>query len=386
MKGGLSMHILIIPSWYNNDKRPTLGSFFREQAKVLKRSGLEVSLIYPHLTWRKLLNGTLNKEIIFYDDEGVFTYRTDEFKVPRSTAYGYNLSFYKGIKRLYNRVVSDIGKPDIIHAHSCVWGGYSAMKIAQVENIPLVITEHFTGFSRNIIKNYEKPLIRKQFKSADKIIAVSEGLKKDIMDYCGGKNIDVIPNMVNIDFFNIKQSIYKEKFIFLSVSYLTHKKGIDILIKAFANLFKGKNVELHIGGDGEEKKSLEELAKDLKIECQVKFLGALSRDEVNDAMNQCNIFVLPSRFETFGVVFIEALACGKPIIATKTGGPDDIVNRNNGLLADVGSLESLKKCMLDIYKNYNFYNPKIIREDCRNRFSEQVVANKIINIYRDIIK
>lgn len=120
------------------------------------------------------------------------------------------------------------------------------------------------------------------------------------------------------------------------------------------------------------------------MESQVQFLGALDRKEVILQMNKCDAFVLASKFETFGVVLIEALSCGKPVISTKSGGPNVIVNENNGLLVPVDNIKELSNAMLDLYQNYSRYNPNNIRNDCYARFSETVIAKRIINLYNSI--
>mgnify|MGYP001217429076 FL=1 len=113
-------------------------------------------------------------------------------------------------------------------------------------------------------------------------------------------------------------------------------------------------------------------------------MGALDRKEVILHMNKCDAFVLASKFETFGVVFIEALSCGKPIISTKSGGPNSIVNSKNGLLVSVNNIEELSDAMLNLYRNYSQYNSEDIRNDCYERFSEPVITKQILDLYKSI--
>ncbi len=167
--------------------------------------------------------------------------------------------------------------------------------------------------------------------------------------------------------------------------FLTHKKGIDVLLRAFAQL-KINNCRLIIGGDGEERKELEKLADLLFISDIVVFKGMMDRKSAIKQMQECDAFVLPSRHETFGVVFVEALACGKPIIATKSGGPDQIVNNNNGVLVEVDNINMLAIEMDKMIQNIENYDPKTIREDCINRFSEEAVIKQINKVYENAIK
>src|SRR5690606_16870574 len=127
-------------------------------------------------------------------------------------------------------------KPDVIHAHSCLWGGWAAAKIAQKENIPLIITEHSSKFLRNELKSYEKEEIKKTLKKANIIISVGPTLKKALKKYTE-KNIHEIPNIVQFDDFQISKRFFSketDKFTFFSLALLKPNKGMDVLIKGFA--------------------------------------------------------------------------------------------------------------------------------------------------------
>jgi glycosyltransferase involved in cell wall biosynthesis len=377
------MHILIIPSWYGTNESPTLGSFFREQAIALKEQGHTVSLAYTDI-YNKLRDKY--KGIKYCNDCGVNVYRIAKYKVPRSGFKIYNYVFYKGIHEIYKIISKEIGNVDIIHCHSAILSAYSGMKMSFKYDIPYVITEHYTGFARGLINGDKVSLVKKVFDNANSIISVSNSLKNDIKKYTSNKNIKVIPNMIDTSRFIIGGENDVDKFAFLAVCYLTYKKGIDILIKAFAIAFKdNNNVILRIGGDGEELDNLRKLSIELGVDEKIFFLGALSRDEVSEAMKKCDVFALPSRFETFGVVLIEALACGKPVISTRGEGPDDIIEEYNGMLVEKENVNELADAMKFIYTNKDKYNPIEIRKDCIERFSTQSVSKKIIDLYKEVL-
>ena len=102
-------------------------------------------------------------------------------------------------------------------------------------------------------------------------------------------------------------------------------------------------------------------------------------------MQQCDCFVLPSRYETFGVVYIEAMACGKPVIAVKNGGPDDFVNDFNGILIESEDIEALADAMNYIALNYKHYDSYEISGYVRNQFSEETIAKKLETVYKEIL-
>ncbi|MEH7504221.1 glycosyltransferase [Neobacillus drentensis] len=382
------MKVIIVPSWYPTEENPINGIFFKEQARAIKKFGYEVTVLYPEIRTIRMYSNDWEKGIKIKVEDGLTTYRYKGYnfipaRIPFATAFIY----YRMLKNLYNEMVKREGKPDVIHAHSCLWGGWAAAKIAQEENIPLVITEHSSKLIRGLIKPYEKKEIIKTLNQTDKVISVGPSLKEELAKYTD-KNVYEIPNIVDCESFqNINNnSLSKSKrFRFFSLAFLTPNKGMDVLLKSFAKAFKNKDVELLIGGEGEQKEKLKGLTQDLGLEPQIEFLGALDRKQVIQQMHECDAFILASRFETFGVVFIEALASGKPIIATKCGGPDSIVNEKNGLMVPVDDIDKLSNAMIKMYNNYSIYNPVDIRNDCLARFSEEVIIGKILEVYNSIV-
>ncbi|MBU6134396.1 glycosyltransferase [Clostridium tertium] len=379
------MNILIIPSWYATNSNPTNGSFFREQAMALKEAGHNVIVAFVEV--RLASRDLFSEKVDIKDDNGIKTYRIIQEKIPKTGNIGTAIAFRRGlikiIKNLYNRE-----NIDIVHLHSCIWGGIGAVSASRKLNIPLVITEHSSYYSRYRVKMIEKLILRYSFKSANKVISVSNSLREIISKY--KSNIEVIPNMVDCDkvlsIINKKNNLGEEgQFTFLSLCYLKKNKGIDILIRAFSTYFRGKEVKLIIAGDGPERENLENLSKELGILEQVEFKGALNRDEVYKVMSNCNIFVLPSRFETFGVVLIEALANGKPVISTRNGGANDIVTDENGILVDIDDIEGLGKAMVDLKLNYNKYNEEEIRNSCINKYSKKIITRQLEKVYSELI-
>ncbi|MCF8009643.1 MAG: glycosyltransferase [Halanaerobiales bacterium] len=380
------MFILIIPSWYPSKENKLSGIFFKEQAEALSRAGHKVIVAYPEM-WNIL------KFPRRFFKQGILVQTENNLDVFRYKGYNYfpklyNLKkklFLKRAKKLYRLIEEKHGKPDVIHAHSALYGGYAASVIGKEENIPTVLTEHSSAFSRDIYNRVQIRIIKKTLNDIDKVIAVGIGLKKDIEKIVPNRVIEMIPNMIDTDKFRplTKNDSYNS-FTFFSLGFLDYNKGFDILIKAFKKA-KIDNSQLLIGGEGKEKKKLISLRDKLGLQNQVKFLGRLNRKQVLKEMNSCDIFVLASRQETFGVVLIEALACGKPVIATRSGGPEIIVNDNNGLLVPADDIAFLAKAMVRIRKEINQYDSEIIRKICTDNFSREAIVKKIELQYFNLI-
>ena len=380
------MHIMFIPSWYSNVRNKVHGSFFKEQALELQKAGVEVTVAYNEV-WPLTMLGKIHEEkgLKYNVEDGLKTYRYKNYNYIPKNPLMFKV-FNKRMEKLYKEIVKKEGAIDIIHAQSSLWGGISAAYIAEKYNIPLVITEHSSVERGPYVKKSYIPFICDSYKKAQKVITVGNGLKNEIESLSGRQDIEVIGNLVDLSKFTIKKRIKNEKFIFFSLAFLEGEKGFDTLIKSFAKKFKDKEAVLYIGGDGSQRSWLEALTVENGVKDQIIFLGALSRDDVSKWMNKCDCFVLPSRYETFGVVYIEALASGRPVIGTLNGGAEDIINNLNGYLIPIDDIDILAEKMIEVYDNIESYDEEEIRIDCLKRFSPKVIVNKIISVYKEVLK
>ena len=382
----MNMHIMFIPSWYSNVRNKVHGSFFKEQALELQKAGVKVTVAYNEV-WPLTMLGKIHEEkgLKYNVEDGLKTYRYKNYNYIPKNPLMFKV-FNKRMEKLYKEIVKKEGAIDIIHAQSSLWGGISAAYIAEKYNIPLVITEHSSVERGPYVKKSYIPFICDSYKKAQKVITVGNGLKNEIESLSGRQDIEVIGNLVDLSKFTIKKRIKNEKFIFFSLAFLEGEKGFDTLIKSFAKKFKDKEAVLYIGGDGSQRSWLEALTVENGVKDQIIFLGALSRDDVSKWMNKCDCFVLPSRYETFGVVYIEALASGRPVIGALNGGAEDIINNLNGYLIPIDDIDILAEKMIEVYDNIESYDEEEIRIDCLKRFSPKVIVNKIISVYKEVLK
>lgn len=207
-----------------------------------------------------------------------------------------------------------------MHAHCALWGGYAAKLIAEKYKIPYIISEHSSSYGLGKIKSWEEKYIRSAMENASLITTVSRGFSNTIQEYTNVQNIEVIPNFIDMDFFTLPPNrIEGEKFIFTSIGWLNKNKGFDLLIRAFHRAFKDQeNVYLNIVGRGSERNNLLKIIKELRLENRVNLLGELNRQQIRDILWKSHCLVLASYVETFGIVLIEALATGIPVIASDT--------------------------------------------------------------------
>lgn len=381
------MHIVILPSWYPAYKHDISGSFFREQALALKRDGHNVGVIVLQVRSLRDIKGIFLKPYgyDFQIDEGMQTLRwhtVNFFPFPSMVQKRWiNI----GLK-LFDEYIKKYGRPNIIHVHSLLNAGYVAYEIYKKYGIPYVVTEHSTSYARNLVPDVVIENLKPVVEKAKARLAVSQEFTRLLAEKFQGFNWDYLPNIVNLDFFENLSTVNNSDFTLINICLLTKKKRVDILIRAFAEVLKViPNLKLKIGGDGAEKYHLKNLTKELNISDSVTFLGLLSRGQVKYEISKASAFVLSSEYETFGVVLIEALAVGKPVIATKCGGPESIVVPEVGYLVEKNSVSDLKSAIIDLYDNYNKFNSVEIQQYCLKHFSEQAVVKRLDEIYQRII-
>lgn len=382
------MNILIVPSWYEARPGAQLGSFFREQALALKRSGCNVIVADATFQSMRSLKGKKLFSIQKKDDEGVLTYSylMPTFGLMRMPKLGTKV-YAKNLERLFRSIDKDGHKVDVIHAHSFYCAGVAATRLGKKYGIPVVVTEHSSAIISKKLDKQKIDLLKETVGECEKFICVGNGLKEAVIEYTRTtKDIAVIPNMVD-KIFNYKGEKGSETFYFVSIGNLIQSKRFDLTIQAFAKVFRNEhNVMLTIIGDGPLKEKLKNLAKEQGVENQVIFTGRLDRNSVARKLQKSNVFVLASDYETFGVVYIEAMACGVPVIGTRNGGADDIINDECGILVDTNDVLQLANAMKQIYSTYKSYDKKNIANQCDSQYGEKAISTQLKAVYGNIVK
>ncbi|WP_185287530.1 glycosyltransferase family 4 protein [Chryseobacterium lactis] len=381
-------HILIIPSWYPSRHKLINGIFFKEQAEILTRKVDKVAVIAPLYRSFKSFdlspNQTQEEKI-----NGVITYTEEIWHFPKIDKLNRQ-RWLNTCNHLFEKYISKHGKPDIIHVHSIILGGFFAKYIKEKYNIPFVITEHATGFALGIYEK-EYPDLKKIMAFSSYNIAVSQSLADTLVDRIGGE-WNVIPNTIkNIFFENGKNALVQKnkigsKIHFFTLSNLIPIKGLDLLLDAFSIVLNDySEIYLTIGGEGNERKYLESITKKKGLDRNVIFLGNLTRERAMEEYAKADFYVSPSLQETFGVVVIEALSFGLPAVVTRCGGPEYIVNNSVGIVVERNSVDELVKGIIHILKNKDYYDRKKIIEYSEGKYSEDVVSEKIINVYNKVL-
>jgi glycosyltransferase involved in cell wall biosynthesis len=219
--------------------------------------------------------------------------------------------------------------PDVIHCHlsrGALMGGRAAKKLA----VPAVVTTH------NNIK-------LKYCRNIDQFLVLTESQRRYLTSNgISDSAITKIPNFSNYE--PVTEVTKRDAPVFVAYGRLVIKKGFDDLLHAFQRVLqKQPEATLMIGGDGYEKEKLLQLVSSLKLQRQVRFVGWIN--DVSDFLSQGTVFVLPSRDEPFGIVLLEVMASGVPIVTTKTDGAGEILTDKSAYFAELADPASLSEAM-----------------------------------------
>jgi glycosyltransferase involved in cell wall biosynthesis len=383
---------------------PNFGSFIREQSELMAKNHPEYRIIVgfradkdlrlsfrnPFRLLYRIMKNTFSRHDVVVESKNFIEIGNPAFSLRNFphifTAMERDIALHSRNIRYCER---RFGKINIIHAHVTNPAGFIAMKLAERSQLPFIVTEHRKGMLTQMVQ--EDKLGLQQFietinKTAE-IIAVSRN-QAQIIKSISNCLPRVIPNMTNENKFTFNARMKSNiPFVFATLCALINNKGLHTLLQAIEHWMPvNLNVKFKIGGDGYLKKELHELAAKLGIMELIEWTGYIPRDNAPAFFNSSDVFVLPSRSESFGIVYIEALACGLPVIATRCGGPEEIVNERNGLLTEVDDHIGLANALKDMYYSYDMYDKLEIRKDFEQRFSSHSVTNQLSGIYQRLIK
>lgn len=378
------MRIFLISRGIPDENEPTWGSFEIDQACALKALGHEVVILSVDTRFR-LMKRKIG--ITYREIDGIKTYNI--FYFPFVLLGWMPLSqrvrvIEKLLNKVFKKAILEIGSPDILYTHY-LFNSAAASRISRKYSIPQVAIEHDSKLDSIPFPEDIRNLATETYKSSKQVIAVSESLRNNIKKECGIDTV-VINNLVSEEILEPGRMCKKggdpegdfNKVLFLSVGALIPRKNFEGLINAFAQLgLPGNLWSLDIVGSGPLKNSLEEKVRQLGLEDNINILGKKTKKELVEYFSKADVFILNSRSETFGVVLIEALAWGIPVIATKCGGPEEIVNETNGLLVKVDDDRSLGKAILTMMDENGKYDRNRIANDCRAKYSSEVIGKKI---------
>tara|TARA_Y100000991_G_scaffold214877_1_gene203686 strand:+ start:53 stop:1189 length:1137 start_codon:yes stop_codon:yes gene_type:complete len=318
-----------------------------ELGKALSKKGHEVHFI----TYSEPVRlGELRKNIFYHE------VRTSDYPLFKFTPYEQVLT-----SKLVDVVKFE--KLDLLHVHYAVphaSAAYMAQQILKDQGveIPFVTTLHGTDITLVGKDPSFEPVINFSINKSNIVTAVSENLKEETFELFDIKNnIEVIPNFICLKDYKLDNNdYYKKRFapngekIICHVSNFRKVKRIEDVIIAFEGISKEIDAKLLLVGDGPERARLEQISRNSNFSKNIFFLGSLK--STKEVLNISDLFMLPSSKESFGLSALEAMACGVPIIASKSGGIPEVVSHGeSGLLNSVGDTYQMIKNALKLLSN-----------------------------------
>lgn len=361
-------------------------------ANVLAKHGHSIAIFTVNA--EKLTKKIKAKEL----DERVQVYPFSSFALPTYKELQVRIpTFVPSLFEVYRF------NPDLIHSHTTFGIGWEAVMSANFLNIPLVGTHH--GFLAEFLKHVKldyrimKPLARRYlsfyYNRCDAVISPSEALVKELMQYKLRRPVHVLSNPVDLKYFSVnktKESLRK-KFHFnkptiIHFGRLSYEKSTDLVLRAFAQILNwGIDARLVIIGDGPERGKLEAVGKKLNIDKSVEFTGILRDNDLTERIAAGDFFVSASTIETQGLVFLEAMALGLPVIGVNVGGvPEYVDNGKSGFIVEPGNVKAIAEAMK------KFIDHPELRESFGQNAKESVkkydadaIVEKIEGIYKGLL-
>lgn len=249
--------------------------------------------------------------------------------------------------------VARFEKLDLLHVHYAIPHASAAVMAKQILasegiHVPVVTTLHGTDITLVGKDASFEPVVRYSINQSDGVTSVSESLRKDTIDYFKvSRPIEVIPNFIDFSRFSKQNREHFKKAIapkgeklIVHTSNFRKVKRIDDAVKVFAEVRKQIPSKLLLVGDGPERIHIEKLVRDLDLMDHVTFLG--KQNKVEEILSVCDLFMMPSETESFGLAALEAMACELPVISSNAGGiPELNVDGVTGYLCEVGDVSSM---------------------------------------------
>jgi glycosyltransferase involved in cell wall biosynthesis len=383
-------YVLVLPGWYPHALDPYTGDF--NQRHVIAASKFTPQLVLyigkdPGFTLHQI-----KKDIHIVHDNLVeirILYPQLSFKV--LDVIWSNVRFLWLLLSTTHQLFRVLGKPFLLHAYIVMRGGLAATIIGKKYRIPFVLSENWTIYydtdkgyikQRNFIFRW---LVLQVYKQVKLFLPVTQNLNNKVAALFGKIPASVIPNVVDTTLFNRDSTQpYTTPFTFLHASTMWYQKNPEGLLRSFKLLTETHpQVKLILAGPAPDE--VKTYANSLFGNSRhIEFVGNRSYEEVAVLMKQCQALVLFSRYENLPCVILEALCCGLPVISTKVGGIDEVIDTSNGLLIANEDETALLKDMESMIEHYHNYNNQQIAAVAQQQFSYEAIGKQIAAVYQSV--
>lgn len=371
------------------------GAFVWGLAQALNRQGASVKVIAAHVPLAKtheVIDGIDVNRTRYWWPERYQLLRKDVGGLP-VTLRRYRLARLQLPALLLAQALSIIrfsGGCDIVHAHWTI-AGLAALMGRHVHNRPVVLTVQGSDILQVPKLPFGSAFSRQVLRRCTKVTTLSHALLDEIRRLgIGNNHAVIIPNGVDIDYFTIgPQNQSMREPIVLFVGSLIRRKGVYPLIEAAA-IFLATHPDhrLVVIGDGPEKDKMQALATNLGVRNRIDFLGFLPTESVRSWLQRARLLVLPSSEEGQGVVLLEALACGTPVVGSNVGGIADVIVDGVGSLVSVDQPTELAASISSFLDNGKSWASasQAARRRAVSVYDWNVIAIEYLTVYEEILR
>lgn len=391
--------VLVVSHLFPNEDNLLLGSFVHEQVKALRKRGIDARVVSGRRKWLGLRSPGNSVALLreYYrasmegwvdlDDVPVFyfPFLTGSFISSSLVPVSYDLGLRRHAKQIRRTFAFDI-----VHAHTAFLDGFAAVSLAAAWGTPFVLTEHTGPFS-TILRT---PAIQRRtetaLKAADRVLAVSTSLKNDIESGISpglDVQIEVCPNGVDLELFRPGEPCGCGQHVHaLWIGRADPIKRIDRLINAFEMaVTQEPSLRLSLIGPGIADSEAVQLVRAANMGGHITLENGLDRRALALRMRQYDFVVISSDVETFGMVAIEAMACGIPVLATNCGGPTDLIKAPElGRIVE-RTEHALAEGMVEAARRVSSVDSTLIRKHAEAHFSLDIVAERLERVYAGLI-
>lgn len=286
---------------------------------------------------------------------------------------------------------------DLLHAHYAVphaASAYLAKQILGSQKVKTITTLHGTDITLVGLDSSFYQVIKFNIEQSDGVTAVSEYLqKRTVEEFAIRREIRVIHNFVDTRRYDRDSNdCTREHFapqgekILMHASNFRPVKRVTDVVRIFARIREQIPVKLLLVGEGPERLFVQQLVKELKLSQDVSFLG--EQDDIGQLLSCTDLFLLPSEQESFGLVALEAMSCGVPVIGTSIGGlPEVVVDGETGFLLPVGDVSGMAKKALELLSQAERYAAfqKKARERVASSFDSQLIIPQYEAFYEEVL-
>jgi len=381
---GEAIHVLTLTPFYPVRDDDAQGCFVAEALSRTETLGVENTVLAVQPAYRRFAGA----------NDGAFPAHWSRFfALPGNTGLPTAGAFLHAtilpkVRRLHQ------AKPvHLIHAHAALPCGHAAALLSQELGIPFVVTVHgLDVFSVDQVNTYSRQWLRRMsqwvYRRASRVLCVSEKVRDQVEQGVSQVRASVVYNGTDTKMFS-PTSIAVSPPNILSVGNLIPIKGHELLLCAFAGICSDfPDLSCELIGEGPERSRLTTVVAELNIADRVRFLGRQSRKQVANAMRGCAVFALPSRYEGLGCVYLEAMCAGKPVIACRGQGIEEIIEHGiNGWLVAANDAGELKDALVRLLQDAQLRGQvgEAAHRTIEQRFTLEQQADRLAQLYRECL-